>query len=360
MTSGLSSFPHIATALGIAPNAAIADLEARLAEIETPYMNIIFSEEGKEIIKTLESLKDKYSAEIIEVERQLDDWRYAEFGSPAGTIAKALLIPSAGLADKTPPTLGEEMLIRGWAQCPELVNISDNSIRGRILLLWDKSHHDVEPSVFRPNMLSLLGFTQALPKSANSEPWLSSTRFEFTASSRLLQTTSGDRLSELMQLALLERTLRWRFLSLYRILEYDYLRTVFDQIKNNFLTNPKATLDNATTSLKNEFNQLRGLSSAYGLDDFFEEIYSVVKKLKSGNRFANALEKQCEGDSRLKESPGVAAKGLLLTYLARCAIVHAGEGAPIYESFQDAEEVLVSIVPLLEKTIFQYLGVEHS
>ncbi|MBU2828491.1 hypothetical protein [Acidithiobacillus ferriphilus] len=178
---------------------------------------------------------------------------------------------------------------------------------------------------------------------------------------RLLRHTNirNPKALELFRIAVSESSIRWRFLGFYRIIEFGYLANLLSVINRDFLKNPAKAAASASEALKNEYDQFTILSQKIGLDPNFDSLLTEFDGLvRNANTFACALEHQMESDSRLKRHRGRAAKGVLVVYLTRCAIVHAGEGALLFESYRDAEFALSKLISPLESAVLLYLGIE--
>jgi hypothetical protein len=96
-----------------------------------------------------------------------------------------------------------------------------------------------------------------------------------------------------------------------------------------------------------------------GLSAAFEQVVDIVGAYKndptSPNRFAWVLEKRNQNRGTSKSE-----KGAALIYAIRCAIAHAGDRNIFYEQYDDADLLVLGILPILEAVIFQFTGISAT
>lgn len=338
------------------------ELNQALDQLERPFLRLIYSEEGIEFLRRiiLDGGESSCVVEIIPRVGNNDTWRFAEFSVGSSAVLDVVCIPKQTPMDE-PPTKVEELLIRAWLSRQEVVNdhagSSSGLSMGQTLLFWRGAspQFDRKEQVKRVASL-LLGFSEDSPSFSYTESWGTYTSFALSENPRAV--LGNAKLTELLRIATKETSIRWKFLGFYRVIEFGYLSNVLAGITQEFLKDPTATVDEAAQALKNEFNQFRKLSSEYNLDSIFEDLLTEFEQLVGNfNSFACALNKRLKNDGRLKNHPGRAAKGVLITYLIRCSIVHAGEGSLLFESYADAEVSLAAMVGHLERAVMSYLGI---
>jgi hypothetical protein len=163
----------------------------------------------------------------------------------------------------------------------------------------------------------------------------------------------------LLREAFLQSIPRWRFLQFYRILEQGYLDVILEKLKVEFKGAPKQALADASKSLESEYEQLRTLINTANLSGFFEEVVDLIASRKNDsmnpNRFAWNLEKGIEGRGSRKGD-----KGAALVYAIRCAIAHAGDRSVFYEQCEDADVLVLDILPVLESAVFSFIGISAN
>lgn len=157
--------------------------------------------------------------------------------------------------------------------------------------------------------------------------------------------------------AISESRIKWRFLLLYRILENGYIRNLLEVIQNNIFFKPKDTLSKATETLANEYSQLTNLVEQNGLTPIFERIQRATHNTR--NLYLGAIKAKLEQDPRAKNSKPFQ-KGAFIIYQIRCSIVHAGEMSIFYDKYPDAEAGLHELYDLFDSAVFKYLGVEYQ
>lgn len=188
-------------------------------------------------------------------------------------------------------------------------------------------------------------------------PWLEKSTLTLSKNSRLIEKSSAY--SNLLILAAQEKSIRWRFLGFYRILEHGYLNAVLESINQTFFQSPKMAIGEAEKTLSNEINQLVELVKNNQLKSFFEQFAQKAKILKNnGNRYVTMLEREYDSDPRKKDFQGMFQKGAFLCYKVRCSIVHAGGTSLIFEHFEDGEEALLELVMPLEQAVLKYLEID--
>lgn len=156
--------------------------------------------------------------------------------------------------------------------------------------------------------------------------------------------------------AMCTRHPKWRFLSLYRILEYHYIKLIKERLLSDFDNDPGSAIDSARESISKEVAQLLNLTSQLGLETFFERFHDEADALKqSGNQFAHLIFRSSKKNQDTKYTK--AQKGVVLFYAVRCSIAHAGTSSVFYERVQDSGFFVSTILPVVEEAVFGALGV---
>lgn len=157
--------------------------------------------------------------------------------------------------------------------------------------------------------------------------------------------------------AISESRIKWRFLLLYRILENGYIRNLLETIQSNIFFKPKDTLSKAAETLANEYSQLVNLVEKNGLSLIFEKIQRAAHTTR--NQYLSAIKEKLDQDPRAKNSKPFQ-KGAFIIYQIRCSIVHAGEMSIFYDKYPDAEAGLHEVYDLFDGAVFKYLGIEFN
>jgi hypothetical protein len=165
---------------------------------------------------------------------------------------------------------------------------------------------------------------------------------------------------KLLKNAILEDSIKWKYLSYYRLFESGYLHEILHELKNNFFSSAKESLEDAMEKTKNELNQFINIADKPGIREPFEEIARLIKTEKI-NKFFISLERQSKKDGRYKIYNGNEFKqGVYFCYCIRCAIVHAGDSHLVFDKFDDAESAVLKIIPIFEKATFKYIGISYA
>lgn len=158
---------------------------------------------------------------------------------------------------------------------------------------------------------------------------------------------------------------RWQYLSVYRIFEHAWLRTIFDELNRDFMQSPDIALKNANEALASERAQFEKAVAAHDVRAEFEEFRKKFKVLLATNRFCCAIDKRVSPDkaSHAKGEKPDSVKGeewrtgVRICYQIRCAIVHAGAAGPYYENFNDADSAVGQLLPSLEFAMQKFIGI---
>jgi hypothetical protein len=194
---------------------------------------------------------------------------------------------------------------------------------------------------------------QLLEGDASPPAWVGQKQIIADSTSRVLRNNSPSKFNELFIEALCEIKPKWRFLSLYRILEHGYLTEVFESLSSSFFLDPKKSLADGLDALASELNQLSALVKSNSLDTDFDALHDVFANLKTAqNKYAWAIDYSLEK----RKVSSKWEKGVMIFYKVRCSIVHAGMGGPVYDAYPDARACMEQLLPLCESLCLKYLG----
>jgi hypothetical protein len=163
--------------------------------------------------------------------------------------------------------------------------------------------------------------------------------------------------------AVSETSPKWRYFSLYRILENAYLDNIKNTLLARFDSQPRIALKDATSQLTSELMQLITLAESADLraecvdwDVAFESL------LLSHNSYAEALDREAQEDRSFYGSPPGERhkKALLRLYKLRCSIAHAGTSSVIYEKHADADAAAIALIPKMECIVHKLLKIRVS
>ena len=141
---------------------------------------------------------------------------------------------------------------------------------------------------------------------------------------------------------------KWRFLSLYRILENAYLRNIRETLLGDFDKDASKAVDDAKKKLSSEVNQLIDLMKSQQLGaQFIAFNVEFEAQLVQHNRYVTALDKNAETDANYRNQD-VAVKAVVRFYKMRCSIAHAGTSSVIYEQLPDANTATIALLPTVE------------
>lgn len=256
---------------------------------------------------------------------------------------------------RAPATEIGQALVKSWLQHPIIV-ASNGQITSGFLITGNVPGARMADFASR---LSSEWVTACflLSKVKNLPCWVSKRDFRISANAKLLPSpTSNSNYENLLLQAISEFKGRWRFLSLYRILEHGYLDEIFKSLRASFFANPQESLTAASKSVANDLQQFLTLVEQAGLETLFGTFCDQFEKAKGlNNRFSHALDRSMR--EQIPQCQGKWKKGVLVCYKIRCAIVHAGLSAPIFEMYPDADELLDLVLPSLEEITLSFVGV---
>jgi hypothetical protein len=149
---------------------------------------------------------------------------------------------------------------------------------------------------------------------------------------------------------------KWRFLSLYRILENAYLSNIKKALISAFDTDATRAVEDAKKKLQFEVNQLISLMAEIGMESEFQAFDAAFEGLLAqGNRYCYALDRNAKEEPQYRG--GSDKKAVVRFYKMRCSIAHAGTSSVIYEQLSDADSATVALLPSVEAIALRSLGI---
>lgn len=373
---------HIADVLGCSSELTDTDLRAHLdsvADVQLPWF--LAGDEPKEALVSAIFHESFLIAKVLpqDIENSRNLYYQATDG---GVYACSLVSFGASVDDpefplSTLPTTALSDLARAWPRFPALVqseilpgtdgeggsggagerwsNEVPKALLGRALILRDGSGSlsDEDHAMFHPVLTALAGL-RVDSYEVSAPKWTRHKVVELHAGGLVHrpEMLSG----KLLQEALAETRVRWRFIALYRVFESAYLLALMDSFKSGFFANPKRATGQVKDALESELNQFKEVVSVNSLEQYFEVIRAEAIKLSS-----NTLVKAIEDELKEQNEKGPSWKvGVAIVYKLRCAIVHAGQKHVVFDRHQDGNDALVELVPLLEDAVLALLGLRLS
>lgn len=367
MTTKLKS--HILEKLSLQPNCSDDELESKLDGVAIGSFNIFHSKASKSEILNIASNGCEDKAEILNPIYRIERWCYHKITNDTKEIAEVVHIPhysSDGTQTELsiPPTEAEKLLVRAWHSKKEVIEgVSagqDQLINNKIVILWRKGEYETFSEASRNALYALLHASGTETSSVCNEKWWEEwqkvTNFNLSNECCLLDYNKDKTDSVLFKAAFGEIVIRWRFLSLYRILERGYLSSILQNINKEFMKSPRSTVAYASHRLEDDYSQFVDLVKTYQMDSFFEDFANYMESLSDGmNEYAIRLKREISED-RLNKNSKVE-NGVLQCYKVRCSIVHAGSSALVIDEFSDADDALRSLLIPLENAVIKYVGI---
>lgn len=202
---------------------------------------------------------------------------------------------------------------------------------------------------------ALFGLSHSsVPLVAPAPPLVSAaSRVEFNANLNIFKSIQARLLLEASSV----QHPKWRFLSLYRILENAYLENIKTALLDAFDEDASKAVESAKAKLASEVNQLASLAESAGLVTEFEEFnVEVDAQILAGNKYITMLDRSAEKEV-LYKAPEVYKKGVQRFYKMRCSIAHAGTSSVIYEQFSDANVGTLALLPSVEAIALKSLKI---
>lgn len=350
---------HVCAALGCATE---IDSDALAAVIDdSEFVQGVFGLSGQEFVEAANLALDGGADQFDKADttRLTQVWRYLEFSRAGGAVCTAVLTATEtdnNGVEKKPPTAAAKVLAAAWFFYPEIVE--DSGIRPKIVIVYS-AKNGVLPKF--PSRL-VYEWTQVCPLFdgiAVKPVWITKSQVGVAMDAKINGMPNlALRFEDLFLEAVSEVKVKWRFLSIYRVLEHGYLSEVFRTLESEFFSSPKESLAVATDSLESEIKQFISLVNAADLKNEFEIFCDQFEAIKANNnRFAYAIDKSMQQGGQTKIATNKWQKGVVIFYKIRCAVVHAGMTSPMYDALPDGGDCLEALLPTCEHLILKYLGV---
>ncbi len=355
---------HVLDNLQLNPDSTIQNLEDKLNSLPPGYLNIFHSEASKEELKTIAANGCNETLECLSPIITIENWNYHKIVISDQEAADIIHIPVT--SEGVPSTEAEKAIVRAWHLNNNVIekdiSSGEEHLRGNyVLFLWKNNKHSETPQEIRNAIYGLFHSGGTECRQFVKADWWSKTVINIQDNFFSLVKNDKTNLT-LFNLAICELSIKWRFLSLYRILERGYVFSILDAINSNFMKSPKSTLEEAGKKLENEVNQFINLVDKHDLCSFFEDFVGSVEELAlSSNKYAMMLKKYFNESNYIKiANVGASPKyrhGVILCYLIRCSIVHSGSESLVFDEFDDADSALTSLVIPLENALISYMGI---
>jgi hypothetical protein len=348
---------HVQTELKV--GSPISEDELSSAADAWPFTQSVFGLVGKEFtVAAVDLQAGNLSVAISQPRRvNLGSWMYLELTNNGVLESWALTTPQSGI--RLPPTEVGQALVKAWFKHPAI--IAKENIPSGLLV------RGVAGGATLIDLSSRLATQWAdvcflLDGSPVPPAWVSKSEMDVLANARLTSARANKLNYEHLFLeAVSEFKTKWRFLSLYRILEHGYLAEIFQTLESAFFSSPKESLVVATKSAENELQQFLALAENALLQNHFEAFFDEFEKQKAGgNQLAHAIERSIQQNKQQNQVNGKSQMGVLVCYKMRCSIVHAGLSAPIFDAYPDGPALLESVLPIFESATLNFLGVTVS
>lgn len=343
---------HIQALLGT--GAEVTEEELVDAAETRGFAETVFGLSGQEFLAAAKTaLSARFLFDAHQASRPVREWKYLELSARGSLECIATLVPDA--TGVKPPTAAAQLLAATWFTEPAVV---DNEQLGATVLArafaTAGSH-----GKFARRLVEEWEFVCPLVDGVNMPPaWFAKYQIGILDQARVISASNQPlRFQELFLGAVSEVKTKWRFLSIYRVLEHGYLSELFHTLETQFFKAPKESVSAALTALDSELNQFIALANSAGIRGRFETFcdeFEAVKK--SGNRFACAIDRSIDMSGQLRSSPVKWQKGVLVFYKIRCAIVHAGLASPMFDAYADGTECLDKLLPTSEAAMLDFLG----
>lgn len=345
---------HVAQALGVNERHE-KDLIIQSVQLLDREIGPLLSESAKTQFSGLLGTPIPQSlVEVTVCPAEIPEWRYRTIEFNGSTCARVVEIPSARTPGSLPPTDAEVLLVQAWLTTDKLTN-AEHLLRNNVVVFeWLPGVPEAAKAVTR----AISGVSAISGPATTTRSWSNAGLVALNANSRLLDHKDGEFLRRLFVESATETAPRWRFLSLYRILEHGYLENVFNELSHRFFTEPNDALEAATNSLKSELSQFIKLADKHGLKTYFEEISRINDSLvASGNQFAILVEREAKKKGSFPESYK---RGVAVCYQIRCSIVHAGTHSVVFDKSPGAEAALTAQLTEIEKAAAKFLGIQTA
>jgi hypothetical protein len=298
-------------------------------------------------------------SELIDVSRLSrppGDWKYIELVCDGSRDCFGACTPRSG-SDVLPPTAVGQAMLKGWFA--DATILDDNTSISEGILVTGLASGAKNKDFARRLIKTWADASLMLENSSVPPAWVTKSQIVLSGDSRILNPQLLRFNYENLFLEVVsEVKAKWRYLSLYRILEHGYLSEVFDTLKAEFFLSPRESLSKAVDSVESELNQFISLADTGTLKDEFGVFFEGFERVKAvPNRFAAAVDRSIRIGGQLKKFKTSWEHGVLVCYKIRSAIVHAGLSSPIFDAYPDGPDCLNALLPSLESIGLKYLKI---
>ena len=343
---------HIQSSLAIGSPVTPEQLEA--AADAWPSLRIVLGLSGDEFKEAIiNGFAAGFTYKLSPQSRPPQIWKYIEISSGVSIEGIAVLTPQS--ISSVPPTAVGQALVRAWFSDQGI--ITNAAIPASMSILGLPASSSI--GTFASDFVRIWAETIPFLEGAVASPsWISKSQIGIAANCRFTSNQPGNvKYKALFLEAVSEIKLKWRTLALYRILEHGYLTEIYQTIEARFFESPEETLKSAVKLVGSEVSQFIALVDSAALRDDAKLIYDEYEKMRmAGNRFAIALDRSMSQSGQVQQASAPWQKGVLVFYKIRCAIVHAGLSAPIFDSYSDGDALLENLLPLCESLVLNFLG----
>ena len=342
---------HVLGLLGLTADSAVEDIRPAIEGLGAVAPETIQTADAREELIRIASDPRREKFSISPSAFLIEAWSFHSIALDGIQIGEILEIPRGG-DRKDLPTDGDKLLVRVWnADRFEY----DRAMKGNcVVATWDTTRSINEGD--QQAVLALFNADATIEPPVNLGSWRSAISVSLSAGSGLLDPKMQN--SYLLRLALQERSLRWMFIGLYRILEHGYLQQILDGLITQFFNAPADALGKVVNAVNSDLNKLLELVQGQRLEAYFEEFADVIQSLcDNGNRFAHALKRKWDTSATKRLFDTKQKSGVYFCYKIRCAIVHAGSDFLMFERFDDANAAIAELVPTLANAVFDYLSI---
>lgn len=294
------------------------------------------------------------AVEVGDAVVEIGNWHFRTFECDGIESARVVEVPVSTTPNVSLTTSAEAVLVQAWLATDKLTD-ANYQLRSNIVVFeWLPNVSDAIKVVIR----AICGIKLPGSSTPTARTWAAAGSVAIRGTSRLLRHKDSELLRRLFCESATELIPRWRFLSLYRIIEHGYLENVFDDLSSRFFSEPKEALESASNALRSEVEQFVRLVEGHGLKFYFEEISRINDDLiVAQNHFAVLVDREAKRKNTYQEN---FKRGVAICYQIRCSIVHAGSHSVVFDKSPGGDAALLAHLPELEKAVAQFLGVQTT
>lgn len=344
---------HVSTALGVASSITEDELAANgsVGQFALEVFGLSAADLASEAAETL---GQQHACTVLQARQPPEKWLSLEIRLEDTTrvIGVCTPRPDAG----APPTDIGRALVGAWIAKEEIVN--DKVVEAGLFV--ETRRGVLERSDFPSRCIGEWAKACALLENADRPPvWLGNSLVQIGSGARILAGQPNMQFHDVFVEILSEVKPKWRFISLYRVFEHGYLELLFNKFRDGFFTAPRESAESLRSALDSEQAQFLELVREAKLEPHFDAIYGGFASLENSNRFAATIGRVLKSrGSGAELAKSRAEKAVAMCYQVRCAIVHAGSAAPVFEKFPDAPALLEAVLPDFERAVLEFVGMD--